>query len=103
MTLIELAYRGHLPARHLTLPHVRYRETVPPELKGIPGYASAIAIEIRAGPALDNRDFARIKFRNGTDTGNFETLTAFGHRGDVHLTEFIYSLEVRSGIPIPPR
>ena len=103
MTLIELAYRGHLPARHLTIPLVRYRETVPPELKGVPGYASAIAIGIHAGPALDNRDFIWIKFRNGTDTGNFETLTTFGHHGDVHLTEFIYSLEVCSGIPIPPR
>ena len=88
MTLIELAHRRHLPARDLTLPHVRYRETVP-ELKGVPGYASAIAIEIRAGPAPDNRDFVQIKFRNGTDTGNFETLTAFCHRGDIPLIEFI--------------
>ena len=74
-----------------------------PELKGVPDYASAIAIEIRAGPAPEDRDFVRIKFKNGTNTDNFETLTAFGHRGDIPLTEFIYRLEVRSGIPIPKR
>ena len=76
MTLIELAHQEHSPPRDLTPPHVRYRETVP-ELKGVPGYASAIAIGIRAGLALENRDFVRIKFRNGTNTNNFETLTAF--------------------------
>jgi len=71
-----------------------------PHLKGLPDYASAVAIEIRAGPASDNRDFVRVKFRNSTQTDNFETLNVFGHKNDIPLTEFIYRLEVRFGIPI---
>jgi hypothetical protein len=72
-----------------------------PELKGLPDYASALAIEIRAGPAPDNRDFVRVKFKNGTQTDDFETLSVFGHRGDIPLTEFIFRIEVRCIILLP--
>ena len=94
--LIETTYQPIISFMHMT-------EIVKnhPELKGLPDYASALAIEIRAGPAPDQRDFVRVKFRNGTQTDDFETLTLFGHRGDIPLTEFIFRLEVRFGIFIP--
>ena len=34
------------------------------------------------------------KIEIGTNADNFETLTVFGHRGDIPLTEFLYHLEV---------
>ena len=94
--LVQTTYQAFISLFHMTEIVKQH-----PELKGVPDYASALAIEIRAGPAPDNRDFVRIKFRNGTNTDNFETLTAFDHRGDIPLTEFIYRLEVRSRIHIP--
>ncbi|KAI0060566.1 phosphoglycerate mutase-like protein [Artomyces pyxidatus] len=63
-----------------------------PTLKGIPEFASAIAIELRRGSLPDNRDFLRFKFKNGTDE-EFRTLHVFGHKGDIPLTEFIYRVE----------
>jgi len=64
-----------------------------PHLHGLPDYASALVIELISGPAPDNRDFIRMKFKNGTNDDDFETLNVFGHRGDMALTEFIYRLE----------
>ncbi|KAI0262182.1 phosphoglycerate mutase-like protein [Gloeopeniophorella convolvens] len=63
-----------------------------PTLKGIPNFASALAIELRRGSLPDNRDFVRFKFKNGTDDF-FRTLHVFGHNGDIPLTEFIYRVE----------
>jgi lysosomal acid phosphatase len=88
--LVETTYQPIISFLHMTEIAKHY-----PELKGLPDYASALAIEIRAGPAPDQRDFVRVKFKNGTHTDNFETLSVFGHRGDIPLTEFIYRLEVR--------
>ena len=92
--LIETTYQPIISFFHMTEIAKHY-----PKLKGLPDYASAVAIEIRAGPAPDQRDFVRVKFRNGTQTDDFETLNVFGHRGDIPLTEFIYRLEVRFGVP----
>ena len=94
--LIESTYQPLISFFHMTEIAKAY-----PQLKGLPDYASAVAIEIRAGPAPEDRDFIRVKFRNGTQTDNFETLNVFGHKNDIPLTEFIYRLEVRFGIPIP--
>ena len=88
--LIQTTYQPMISFFHMTEIAKHY-----PHLKGLPDYASSIAIEIRAGPAPDNRDFVRVKFKNGTQTNDFETLSVFGHRGDIPLTEFIYRLEVR--------
>ncbi|KAH0829032.1 histidine phosphatase superfamily [Lanmaoa asiatica] len=55
-------------------------------------YASALAFELRRGPAPEDRDFVRIKFKNGTDD-NFQTYHAFGHKADIPVTEFIYRVE----------
>ncbi|KAH9175025.1 phosphoglycerate mutase-like protein [Lactarius sanguifluus] len=63
-----------------------------PTLKGIPNFASALAIELRRGSLPDNRDFVRFKFKNGTDD-DFTTIRVFGHNGDIPLTEFIYRVE----------
>ena len=90
--LIETTYQPMISFFHMTEISKHY-----PKVGGLPDYASAIAVEIRAGPAPDQRDFVRVKFRNGTNTDDFETLNVFGHRGDIPLTEFIYRLEVRSG------
>ncbi|KAF9783875.1 histidine phosphatase superfamily [Thelephora terrestris] len=86
--LIETSYQPFISFFHMTEIAKHY-----PELAGLPDYASALAIEIRAGPAPDQRDFVRVKFRNGTHSDDFETLSVFGHRGDIPLTEFIYRLE----------
>lgn len=56
-------------------------------------YASALAFELRRGPAPEDRDFLRIKFKNGTND-NFQTFHAFGHKADIPLTEFFYRSEV---------
>ncbi|KAG5635326.1 hypothetical protein H0H81_011720 [Sphagnurus paluster] len=63
-----------------------------PELKAIPNYASAIAIELRRGSPPDVRHFLRIKFKNGTSE-SFKDVHVFGHRSDIPLTEFIYRAE----------
>jgi len=94
--LIETTYQPIISFFHMTEIAKHY-----PKLKGLPDYASALAIEIRAGPAPDNRDFVRVKFRNGTHTDDFETLNIFGHHSDIPLTEFIYRLEVGFWIPTP--
>ena len=96
--LIESTYQPMISFFHMTEIAKAF-----PQLQGLPDYASAVAIEIRAGPAPEDRDFVRVKFRNGTQTDDFETLNVFGHKKDIPLTEFIYRLEVRFGIPIPTR
>ncbi|TFK45136.1 histidine phosphatase superfamily [Crucibulum laeve] len=63
-----------------------------PEYKGIPNYASAVAIELRRGSPPDVRDFLRVRFKNGT-TENFKDVHVFGHHADIPLTEFIYRAE----------
>ncbi|KAJ7215562.1 histidine phosphatase superfamily [Mycena pura] len=65
-----------------------------PELKAIPNFGSALAIELRRGLPPDTRDFLRFKFRNGTaDPDGWRVLHAYGHRSDIPLTEFIYRAE----------
>ena len=88
--LVETSYQPFISFFHMTGIANNY-----PHLKGLPDYASALAIELRSGPAPDLRDFIRVKFRNGTHTNDWETLSVFGHRGDIPLTEFIYRVEVR--------
>ncbi|KAI0657635.1 phosphoglycerate mutase-like protein [Cubamyces menziesii] len=63
-----------------------------PELKAIPDFGSALAIELRRAPPPDARDFLRFKFRNGTHE-DFRTIHVFKHHEDIPLTEFIYRLE----------
>ncbi|KAH9856829.1 phosphoglycerate mutase-like protein [Lenzites betulinus] len=63
-----------------------------PELKGIPDFGSALAIELRRAPPPDARDFLRFKFKNGTHE-DFRTIHVFKHHEDIPLTEFIYRLE----------
>ena len=62
-------------------------------------FASALAFEIRRGPPPEDRDFVRIKFKNGTND-NFQTHHVFGHKADIPVTEFIYRLEVGSSITV---
>ncbi|KAJ7617940.1 histidine phosphatase superfamily [Roridomyces roridus] len=65
-----------------------------PELKAIPNFASALAIELRRTHGPDARDFLRFKFKNGTaDPEDWQLLHAFGHHADIPLTEFIYRAE----------
>ncbi|KAJ7027197.1 histidine phosphatase superfamily [Mycena alexandri] len=65
-----------------------------PELKGIPNFGSALAIELRRGSPPDLRDFLRFKFKNGTaDPQDWRLLHPFGHHADIPLTEFIYRAE----------
>jgi len=64
------------------------------QLSGIPNYASALALELLRGPAPEYRDFVRVKFKNGTDDAEFQTLHILGHpEQSVPVTEFIYRLE----------
>ncbi|KAJ7683080.1 histidine phosphatase superfamily [Mycena rosella] len=65
-----------------------------PELKAIPNFGAALAIELRRGSPPDMRDFLRFKFKNGTaDPQDWRLLHAFGHTADIPLTEFIYRAE----------
>ncbi|KAG1804117.1 histidine phosphatase superfamily [Suillus subaureus] len=85
--LIETSYQPFISLFHM---FEMVKES--PELAGIPNYASALAFELRRGPAPEDRDFVRIKFKNGTN-GAFETYHAFGHKSDIAATEFIYRIE----------
>ncbi|KIJ11886.1 hypothetical protein PAXINDRAFT_171517 [Paxillus involutus ATCC 200175] len=87
LLLIETSYHPFISLFHML-------EIVDenPELAGIPNYASALAFELRRGPPPEDRDFLRIKFKNGT-TDNFQTYHAFGHKTDIPVTEFIYRIE----------
>lgn len=62
-----------------------------PQFKGMPDFGSAFAIELRAGPPPDSRDFLRFKIKNGT--GAFETVHVLGHKQDIPVTEFVYRIE----------
>lgn len=84
--LIETSYHPFISLFHM-LELVKKN----PELASIPDFASALAFEIRRGPPPEQRDFLRIKFKNGTD--NFQTYHAFGHQADIPVTEFIYRIE----------
>jgi len=84
--LIESTYQPFISLMHMTQLVKGH-----PELEGVPDYASALVIELRRGAPPAHRDFLRFKFKNGTS--GFETLHAFGHHGDIPLTEFIYRTE----------
>ncbi|KAN0073627.1 Histidine phosphatase superfamily [Tylopilus felleus] len=63
-------------------------------LFGIPNFASALSFEVFRGPAPEFRDFVRLKFKNGTDHADFQTLHIFDHPEEaMPVTEFIYRLE----------
>ncbi|KAG1734529.1 histidine phosphatase superfamily [Suillus lakei] len=85
--LIETSYQPFISLFHM---FEMIKED--PELAGIPNYASALALELRRGPAPEYRDFIRIKFKNGT-SGGFETYHAFGYKSDIAATEFFYRIE----------
>jgi lysosomal acid phosphatase len=59
----------------------------------IADFGSALAIELLRGPAPEDRDFLRFKFKNGTEQP-FQLVHPFGHHSDIPLTEFIYRIEV---------
>ncbi|KAJ6461590.1 histidine phosphatase superfamily [Mycena vitilis] len=63
-----------------------------PELKAIPNFGAALAIELRRGSPPDLRDFLRFKFRNGT-AEDWSLIYPFGQHADIPLTEFIYRAE----------
>ncbi|THV02505.1 phosphoglycerate mutase-like protein [Dendrothele bispora CBS 962.96] len=60
-----------------------------PELKAMPDFSSALAIELRRGSPPDLRDFLRFRFKNGTRSP-FKTIYVYGTHSDIPLTEFIY-------------
>lgn len=87
--LIETSYQPFISLFHM-LDVLSSR----PDLAGIPNYASALSFELLRGPAPEFRDFVRIKFKNGTDDSEFQTLRVLGHEDDaIPVTEFIYRLE----------
>ncbi|KAJ7648244.1 histidine phosphatase superfamily [Mycena polygramma] len=63
-----------------------------PELKAIPDFASALAIEVRRGSLLDPNNVLRFKFKNGT-ADNWTLVYPFGQQADTPLAEFIYRAE----------
>ncbi|KAG2362446.1 histidine phosphatase superfamily [Suillus spraguei] len=85
--LVETSYQPFI-----SLFHMLEMTKENPELAAFPNYASALAFELRRGPPPEDRDFIRIKFKNGTN-GPFETYHAFGHKYDIAATEFIYRIE----------
>ncbi|KAH7908267.1 histidine phosphatase superfamily [Hygrophoropsis aurantiaca] len=85
--LIETSYQPFI-----SLFHMMEMVKENPDLAAIPNYASALALELRRGPAPDSRDFLRIKFKNGT-SDNFQSYHVFGHKSDIAVTEFIYRIE----------
>ncbi|KAF9258375.1 phosphoglycerate mutase-like protein [Marasmius fiardii PR-910] len=58
-------------------------------LNSLANFSSAITIELRQTAPPDIRPMIRLRFKNGTEAG-WETLHAYGHHGDIPLTEFFY-------------
>ncbi|KAH0835528.1 histidine phosphatase superfamily [Lanmaoa asiatica] len=87
--LIETSYQPFI-----SLFHMLNAQGDNGQLSGIPNYASALSFEVLRGPAPEFRDFVRLKFKNGTDDDDFQTLHIFGHPEEaVPVTEFIYRVE----------
>ncbi|KAF8154345.1 histidine phosphatase superfamily [Mycena galopus ATCC 62051] len=64
-----------------------------PELKGIPNFGAALAIELRSGSPPDLRNFLRFKFKNGTAEEDWSLIHPFSTNSDIPLTEFIYKAQ----------
>ncbi|KAI6010566.1 histidine phosphatase superfamily [Pisolithus marmoratus] len=87
--LIETSYQPLI-----SLFHMFDVLTSRPDLAGFPNFASALSFELLRGPAPEFRDFVPIKFKNGTDDSEFQTLRVLGHEDEaIPVTEFIYRLE----------
>ncbi|KAI5986100.1 histidine phosphatase superfamily [Pisolithus marmoratus] len=87
--LIETSYQPLI-----SLFHMFDVLTSRPDLAGFPNFASALSFELLRRPAPEFRDFVRIKFKNGTDDSEFQTLRVLGHEDEaIPVTEFIYRLE----------
>ncbi|ESK84637.1 histidine acid [Moniliophthora roreri MCA 2997] len=83
-TLIETGYQSFISFFH-EIEAVKEDS----ELEAIPEFSSAIALELHETHPPDVRAMLRLKFKNGTEE-DFKTIHAYGHRGDIPLTEFIY-------------
>ncbi|KAJ7085515.1 histidine phosphatase superfamily [Mycena belliarum] len=89
LMVVQTSYQPFISLFHQTDIAKEY-----PELKAIPNFGAALAIELRRGNPPDARDFLRFKFRNGTaDPEGWRLVHPFGHRADIPLTEFIYRAE----------
>ncbi|KAJ7122360.1 histidine phosphatase superfamily [Mycena epipterygia] len=89
LMVVQTSYQPFISLFHLT---DIVKEN--PELQAIPNFGSALAIELRRGSPPDLRDFLRFRFKNGTaDPEGWRDLHAFGTKGDIPLTEFIYRAE----------
>ncbi|KAJ7852242.1 histidine phosphatase superfamily [Mycena leptocephala] len=89
LMLVQTSYQPFISLFHQT---EMIKEN--PELKGIPNFGAALAIELRRGSPPDLRDFLRFKFKNGTaDPQDWRTIYPFGNHADIPLTEFIYRAE----------
>lgn len=89
LMIIDTTYQPFISLFHMT--NSTTGSGVGKPIRGIPDFASALAIELRRGPPPDMRDFLRFKFRNGT--GDFETVHVLGAKSDIPLTEFIYKTQ----------
>ena len=63
-------------------------------LAGIVNYAAAVALEVRA-PADGGEPMLRFLFKNGTDDADFNQYGLLGSSGDVELSKFVNTLNVR--------
>ncbi|KAG1843664.1 histidine phosphatase superfamily [Suillus subluteus] len=79
----------------ISLFHVLEMVKENPELGGIPNYASALAFELRRGPAPEDCEFIRIKFKNGTN-GDFETYHALATTQHILAAVFLLGMFVLS-------
>ncbi|KAL1686484.1 histidine phosphatase superfamily [Schizophyllum commune] len=84
--LVETSYQPLLSFFNLTGMANQHHE-----LKAIPDFASAVAVELRRGAPPDIRDFLRFRFTNGS--AGFHDVHPYGHKADIPLTEFIYRAE----------
>ncbi|KAF7332863.1 hypothetical protein MVEN_02391300 [Mycena venus] len=89
LTIVQTSYQPFISFFHQT--EIADKN---PELKAIPNFGAALAIELRRGGPPDLRDFLRFKFKNGTaDPQDWRLIHPFGHDADIPLTEFIYRAE----------
>lgn len=63
-----------------------------PSIAGIVQYAAVVALEV-SQPAHSPEPLITMKFKNGTEDPEFHTLSLFGTRGAIPLTEFIDKLQ----------
>ncbi|KIJ40191.1 hypothetical protein M422DRAFT_257026 [Sphaerobolus stellatus SS14] len=86
LALNEISYKPFI-----SLFNVTQATAADPQIAGIVDYASVVALEVSLPPGTDT-PLVTMKFKNGSTDPEFHTLSLFGTRGGIPITDFINAL-----------